>query len=244
MNNEVRAVLEKDASRIFQAWKSYSYDELGTMFAKVLNKKLKETGKLMKMSDLYIDYPNKLEHVLVAGPPYKTMYNFVDCPQPSTQAAVNPSSLTERVKKIQEDKKKKGSDMYDLDCCEEDTMDMTKLNHLASRVSNTFYNKDTELQKKFGLVNDAPPNTPKELIDRITSGKYVVPEDRMNSPTYGDIRYFTWRDPSVKADQEGYEIAKKSLVKSRTAADDVIVVMSDDATRLKALQDFESATIQ
>lgn len=185
----------------------------------------------MKMSDLYIDYPNKLE--------------FVDCLQPPVQAAVNPAceSVKQRRKRITEEEEKKGSDMYDLDFCEEDTMDMTKLNHLSTRMSNAFYTKKEALRKAYGLVDDDMPNTAKDLIARITAGKYVVPEDRMNELAYSPLTFFTWRDPSVKKDEEGFKVAAENLRKARTAAEDIIVVMSDEATRLKALQDFESTTI-
>lgn len=187
----------------------------------------------MKMSNLDLDYIK-----------YNT-YQLVNCPQPTTQAAVDPCrelTLTEARKKLKEEKK--GSDMYDLDFCEDETMDMTKLNHLSNRMSTAFSTKKQELAKKFGLMDDDPPMTAKDLIARITAGKYVVAEDKMTVSAYEPTRFFTWRDPSVKKDEEGFKAAEVALRKARTAAEDIIVVMSDEATRLKALQDFESATIQ
>lgn len=180
----------------------------------------------------------------------KTEYHstpFVDCPQPSTQAAVNPSPCKHDTYNFRKNglkkEEKKGSAMYDLDFCEEDTMDMTKLTHLSARMSNTFHAKRDELRKTYGLVDDDTPATAKELIARITAGKYVVPEDRLNAVVYEPTRHFTWRDPSVKKDEEGFKVAIEKLQKARTAAEDIIVVMSDETTRLKALQDFESTTI-
>ena len=146
--------------------------------------------------------------------------------------------------KVNKPPKKKENTMYDFDCgCEREPMDKDARaeHYLDVRLANLVNQKDNALTKAFGLRDDDRPGTAKELIDRITSGKYVVPEERMDTSNYDPIRYFRWRDPSVKEDYAGYDAAMKNMGAAKTDVEDAINVKTKEEA-LAALKDFESKT--
>lgn len=160
---------------------------------------------------------------------YTSLVDFQTMDQPCALDALVPKNSNQE----------KPMRCYDDEC--EGQTD-PKVDYLANRVSNIYYTKSDELQKTFGLVNDDPPATPKEIIDRLASGKFVVNEDRMNERHYNPLAFFQWRDPAVKKDTDGFNKAIETMGKARTEALDTINVISDETAKLKALKDFESKT--
>lgn len=160
---------------------------------------------------------------------------LVDCPK-----ANSPECTKVECPKVTKTRGKKTMRFLDMD--EMDGSD-DKLGYLSGRSYNVFSEKRHDLQKKYGLIDDTDPRTPKDLIDRLASGKFTVSQENMNRDHYSPICLFKWRDPNLKQDYEGFNKAEAALKALRTKAEDIIVVMSDDAARLKALQEFESATV-
>lgn len=139
--------------------------------------------------------------------------------------------------KVQEEQTEKTM-FYDMEDSEDN-----KLNYLSERASKVYGQKRDEAMHKYGMLDDDPPNTPRALIDRLASGKFTVTQENMDRSHYNPVNLIKWRDPATKEDQAGFKKADDALKAARTKAEDIIVVMSDDAARLKALQEFESTTI-
>jgi len=123
--------------------------------------------------------------------------------------------------------------------------------YLRNRLSKTYWTKTEDLRPSFGLEDDSPPKTPKEVIERITSGMYMLPEEPEDDFAQGDLggeswyqpwNSIRWRDPAKKKDRDGYNLALKTLAKDRDATQDIIMT-SDGKAGLEALQKFESTAI-
>lgn len=102
-------------------------------------------------------------------------------------------------------------------------IESSKLNYLNDRLANVGYEKDYSLRKTFGLVNDDAPQSAEDLVKRIQDGKFIL-GDNAKKQNYDPVRYITWRDPSVKKDEAGYEAATKDFRKASKAAQDVVAI--------------------
>jgi hypothetical protein len=158
--------------------------------------------------------------------------NFsLDCDTPQ-EATINKMS-----------KKKKGNTMcYDCDGgYGRATVEEQRIQHLRDRLSIVNYEKDRKLMKAYGLMDDDIPATLDEMIERLTSGKFVVPEDKKKRVSYltNIVSWIEWRDPEVKRDKEGYKEASEKLSKAFNETLDTIVI-SDPKAGLEALQAFEN----
>lgn len=128
----------------------------------------------------------------------------------------------------------------DCDCCSssakyDDTQaQKSYLNHRLWNVSNE---KETEIRKIFGLTDDGRPTSAKELVDRITAGKYVL-GDRQDDYTYDPLMFIEWRDPAVKKDPDGAAAAMKIKEEKSTDVEDIIMTGSsiDALAAIKAFQ--------
>jgi hypothetical protein len=117
----------------------------------------------------------------------------------------------------------------------------TAQDHLTDRLSEATEAKRSEARKAFGLENDDRPSTAKAFVDRITSGKFYIPEDRKNQYSYDPTDYIQWRDPAIKRDEDGFQKAVTAL---EAASDDVldnIIVKGNDAG-LDAIKEFKAKT--
>jgi len=103
-------------------------------------------------------------------------------------------------------------------------IESSKINYLSQRVSGIWYIKHAELMRQFGLVDDEAPSSAQEIVDRITSGKYVLKADTKDKKNYDPIRYIRWRDPAVKEDQDGLDAAMKLLDKARQDTIDTVAI--------------------
>lgn len=130
-------------------------------------------------------------------------------------------------------------------CYTEKTMDVRQQDFLLRELDRVYSTQSEGLSKQFGLSNDTSPSTFDELIDRIKTGKFVIPEHVKNvrMGVYSLVDYIEWRDPSVKKDQKGFDAAYEKLGELyRTTKQDIMIEPAEKG--LKALRKFESATIQ
>lgn len=118
--------------------------------------------------------------------------------------------------------------------------DQNKVEILQSALERAYYIQRTELQRKFGLLDDASPETGQEIVDRILDGKYSIKKySTWNNNETNKIR---WHDPAVKEDRDGYNKAEKALDASFHSAQlDISIKPPMDG--LAILRAFESATV-
>jgi hypothetical protein len=121
------------------------------------------------------------------------------------------------------------------------TMEQDQRQYLSDRLFDVTQDKVIELRKKFGLY-DERPETPEDIVERIKSDKFVIPERDNNVCFYNAWEQIQWRDPAIKRDAEGYRKALEALDKSKTPVRDAIRLKSIEEG-LKAIQDFEAATL-
>lgn len=109
-----------------------------------------------------------------------------------------------------------------------------KTNYLLGRFNEVKSDKQSELRRQFGLENDPTPYTAKELVERIKSGKFILPtkkEEDMSGQIYynnSPIYAITWRDPAVVEDQTGYDDASKKFKAASLPVHDAIMLKTND----------------
>jgi hypothetical protein len=119
--------------------------------------------------------------------------------------------------------------------------------HLLRRAAEAQNTKYNDLRKAFHLDDDAEPATVKDFIQRIRDGKFVIDltEKEQAERTFWSterlIEEFQWRDPSVPADEEGFEKATAALRQSLNDVSDEIIVKTPEAG-LEALRAFQAKT--
>lgn len=122
-------------------------------------------------------------------------------------------------------------------------LDAQQKNYFGQRAVEIFFEKKEALKKDFGLIDDEAPRTAKELAARIAAGKFVIDTTKEVSEWDFSIRRaFSWRDPSVKKDEDGYKAARKVLDKKLTETKDIIVASEKATDALAAVKDLETAT--
>lgn len=127
-----------------------------------------------------------------------------------------------------------------------ETQDQRK--YLQRRLEDIYYQKERPLYVTFGLTDDEAPTTPKELKARIADGKFVIiglPKDDEDEDDFDDCYYggwsrlIRWRDPAKKADQDGYDAARKALKAEYQKAMDTIKI-DDVKAGLEAVKALEA----
>lgn len=113
--------------------------------------------------------------------------------------------------------------------------------HLEYRLDILWEDKVVDLQKTFGLRDDNPPSTPREIIDRITKGQYKVNADSMDREVWNPFGQIRWRDPARQEDYQGFEKARSTANAARVKTLDEIRILPSEKG-LEALRAFESAT--
>lgn len=137
---------------------------------------------------------------------------------------------------------------YDCDEMDETTETERSRQYFRSRLFNVEEQKDYEVRKTFGMLDDPAPTKPSELVERIKSGKYILPiETHPNGKTvYFNpwlISEITWRDPSVVRDEAGYKVALNKLWMARKDAEDLLQSVTAPGEMLKVLEAFQSTTV-
>lgn len=143
--------------------------------------------------------------------------------------------------------KEKEKKMYnfDTDCCNSAPAnpELVAKDYLVGRLFDAKDRKYSAAYEAFGLTIDNRPTTPKDLVERITSGKFVIKTDMEIYKTHYPMDCIEWRDPAIKKDRPGFEAWEKLLNTAHLAAKDQIMI-GTPADGLKALQAFEASTIQ
>lgn len=121
-------------------------------------------------------------------------------------------------------------------------IESSKINYLTQRADNLWYTQHDKLRKQFGLIDDDAPQTAQEIVDRITSGKYVLKVDTKDKKNYDPVRYISWRDPTVKADQAGFDAAMKLFEKAKQDTMDIIAI-DTPMNALAAVKALEAWTV-
>lgn len=122
-----------------------------------------------------------------------------------------------------------------------DALETQKRNYLSSRLVNLKGKKVDKLRQAYGLDDEDRPLTPKELLERIKSGKFVIRgEHEDTTDPYNLLEYFSWREPDRKEDKVGFRTAREPLDKAYDEAKDTVIVLPlEDA--LAAVKKFEEA---
>lgn len=124
----------------------------------------------------------------------------------------------------------------------QETIEERRISFLVGQLSEAKHRKNTELQRHHGLLDDERPRSPKELVERIEKGLYVIPEQFAGDDVYGYniTDYFEWRNPKVKKDKEGYAKSKKEM-EADFRETNRIIILKDEEKGLAALEKFEKA---
>lgn len=126
-----------------------------------------------------------------------------------------------------------------------ETAEGKRVQYLEERASALFYEKDSDLQKQFGLRDDDYPQEAEELVKRIQDGKFTITEKTPNNIFFGSGAFgrLRFRDPAMKRDEAGYNAAYQKLQALLQDTKDAIMIKSADEG-LAAVKAFEAATIQ
>lgn len=146
-------------------------------------------------------------------------------------------------KAAKSNKKKEKNMCYE---CELDgvipTAEDRRIAYLIDRLYSASELKRSQLRRQFGLIDDEDPKSFSDALARLNAGKYVIADDKKDKFTYSPLGYVRWRDPELKADEKGFIAADTKLNELRKTAEDTIRILPQ-TDGLKALQEFESATI-
>ncbi len=116
---------------------------------------------------------------------------------------------------------------------EEKTMSTEFTAYFKRRINEIYNNKDKELRKFFGLEED-PPKTALEMVDRIFKGNYILPP---NDRDYGSVLWLT-NAPNVPA----FNKAEEYLNGVKARAIDIIMV-GDPKLAYNAVNSFVAASV-
>lgn len=140
----------------------------------------------------------------------------------------------------QEKKMNTASSMSIVASVPAETLAERRISFLNNHLENARTRKETELERHFGLIDDEAPRNPKELVERIKDGLYVIPEAYSTEEgyLYNPSNYIEWRNPKVKKDKDGHLKAKKEMHEHYREAQRIIV-LKDEEKGLAALEKFE-----
>lgn len=128
-----------------------------------------------------------------------------------------------------------------------------KADYFQSELRNAQSRKSSELHESYKLDLQSEPNDPKEMIEWIKDGKFTFAKNRLNDDgswrepndyhprPYGFLNYIQWNNPD--RDTAGFDAADKKLDDATRSTERTITAASTGAEMLKALQDFESTTL-
>jgi hypothetical protein len=138
--------------------------------------------------------------------------------------------------------KKQETEMYAPNI--QETLETQKRNYLSSRLSELRETNVDKLRQAYGMDDDDRPMTPKEFIQRIKDGKYVIEKDQEDTEDpYSVMSYIRWRDPAKVEDSKGYKIARDILYKTYNETKDAVIILPlEDA--LAAVKKFEETKFE
>lgn len=110
-------------------------------------------------------------------------------------------------------------------------IDRARIEYLTGESYSVYYNKDRELEVKFGLREDKPQSA-QEAVDRIKADQFSLRDDDGVYSVWGAFRWNL-----NKKDSEGYRKAGAALSAAKKVLDDAIMLKSTDEA-YKALETF------
>ncbi len=110
---------------------------------------------------------------------------------------------------------------------------------LRDRVSQIGCDLFDPLARQFGVKDDKSPRTFADVLARLTSGKFTIPEEKKNRESYDPLNWVEWRDPSIKKDEAGFKLAEAALETAKVQTLDSINVL-DPEKGLSAIQALQS----
>jgi len=72
-------------------------------------------------------------------------------------------------------------------------IESSKINYLSDRLSQVFYSKKDDLFVQFHLDTPQAPQTPEELIEKITKGDYTLPPKAERNRYDRPVGQIIWR---------------------------------------------------
>ena len=120
-----------------------------------------------------------------------------------------------------------------------ETQDQRK--YLTNRLQEVYNEKRDSLEATFGLIDDEPPTTAKEMLERIEAGKFVIKGLDKPDRWFEWYSAIQWRDPAKKADKDGFEAARKALKAERQKVLDIIKI-DEPKAGLEAIKALEAWT--
>lgn len=123
-----------------------------------------------------------------------------------------------------------------------------KANYFQTELNNASYKRRGTLREQFKFDLRASPESPKETTEWIKNGWFTwnkqLNDDgswRNGDYHYDNWRYIDWKNPN--RDTAGYEDAQEKLDAAEKRTERLITAASTAAEMLKALEDFESTTL-
>lgn len=118
-----------------------------------------------------------------------------------------------------------------------ETQDQRK--YLAGRLEDVYRAKRSPLEAQFGLIDDDAPQSAEDFKARISEGRFTLRDAKdMGRYFYNWTEALRWRDPAKKADDAGFEAARKELKAEKQKALDIIKIDEPKAglDAIKALE--------
>lgn len=113
------------------------------------------------------------------------------------------------------------------------SLDEERIDYLTSQLDMVYWQKDLELEEKYGMREVRPSNI-EEGIEWIKAGKFSLKEDEGYGGFWNRLRWV-----QVPKDKKSYEKAIKALQLAQQDVRDAIILKSSDEA-YKALTDFRN----
>lgn len=121
------------------------------------------------------------------------------------------------------------------------TLVKTRINELKTALNEDYHAKSNNLAKAYGLQDEDSPKNAKDLVARIQSGKYILPEDKYDYYNHNPTENIRWRDPELKEDKDGFKAAEHLL---DVAFNDtrLAILVNEPIKGLDILREFKAKT--
>lgn len=150
----------------------------------------------------------------------------------------------------QQQENKMYHDEYDMP--ETRTETERKADYFQSELASSESKKRQDFRTTYKLDLQTEPLSPKEFIEWIKDGKFTFTKRDLNDDGswrdpdtyhsfYEPTNYLQWKNPD--RDTSGFDTASKTLSDAYKTTERAITAASTGAEMLKALQDFESTTL-
>lgn len=129
-------------------------------------------------------------------------------------------------------------DMY-VDTNKTDTQ--RSQDYFLKRIGVIECNKDYDLRKQFGFIDDDRPANFEEFMARIQAGKFTWRDEKKGPASSYWQDYIRWRDPAVEEDEKGLGAARKAFYEESAKARDTVMALPADKA-MEAVQALASWT--